>query len=177
MTSADITERLQQLEPLEYLYIAVAALVLVALLVLLLRRQPKKIVAYATDDGQVFVARSAIKELVQSSCEQLQGVSNPRTRISIKGGFAHFDVKVKLVGSCRLKEVEATLQRHMRRALTENLGIENLGQIDVTATGFKSGRVEQGQVKVPTKPATYAPPAEADQADDEPTEENDKKFS
>ncbi len=177
MTSAEITERLQQLGALEYLYISLATLALVALLILLLRRQPRKIVAYATEDGQVFVARSAIKELVQSSCEQLEGVSKPRTRISIKGGFAHFDVKVKLVGSCRLKDVEATLQRHMRRALTENLGIENLGQIDVTATGFKSGRVEQGQVKVGRKPATDLPPVQADPEDDKPAEKEKKEPS
>ncbi|MFP4156178.1 MAG: alkaline shock response membrane anchor protein AmaP [Opitutales bacterium] len=156
-----MTQIPQNIGPQEYLYLAAAALALLALLILLLRRQPKKIVAYSTEDGQVFVARSAIKELVQSSCEQLEGVSKPRTRISIKGNCAHFDVQVKLVGSCRLKEVETTLQRHMRRALTENLGIENLGRINVTATGFKSDRVEQGRAQVNPKPVYDTPPAQA----------------
>lgn len=169
MINADITEGLQQLGAQEYALIALAALALIALLILLLRRQPKKIVAYATDDGQVFVARSAIKELVQTACEQLEGVSKPRTRISIKGDCAHFDVQVKLVGNCRLKEVEATLQKHMRRTLTENLGIENLGQIDVTATGFKSDRVEQEQVNVAEPTATTdTPRAETDTAGSKP---------
>lgn len=151
MTYAELSESLQSTGGQAYLLIGGAALLLAFFLFLLLRRQPKKIVAYTTDDGAVLVARSAIRELVQSACEQLEGVNKPRTRIRIKGGRAHFDIEVKLVGSCRLKQVESTLQRHMRQALAENLGIEQLGSINVIATGFKSGRVEQSQVSPPAK--------------------------
>lgn len=147
MTYREFAEVIEHLSRTEYLYLGAAAIVLAFLLLLLVRRQPKQIVAYSTDEGQVYVARSAIRELVQSACEQLEGVSKPHTRIIIRGSRAHFEVKVKLVGTCRLRDIESTLQRHMRTALSENLGIEKLGRINVIATGFKSGRVEEATVR------------------------------
>ena len=47
-----------------------------------------------------------------------------------------------LLSGGRLREIEQTLQTHLREALTENLGIESLGRINIVATGFKSGRID-----------------------------------
>ncbi len=148
---------LDQITQRDNLAIGFGLLVLLGIFVLLIRRQPRQIVAYKTEHGKVLIARSAIRELVQSACEQLDGVSKPKTCIRIKGGRVHFDVSVKLVGTNQLRQVESTLQQHMRRALTENLGIEKLGNINVIATGFKSGRVEQAAIKSPRKSSPEAP--------------------
>jgi hypothetical protein len=51
-------------------------------------------------------------------------------------------VRIKLLSGGRLREIEQTLQSHLRKALTENLGIESLGRINILATGFKSGRID-----------------------------------
>lgn len=160
-----ITTFVDHLTRRENLMIAAGLLVLLGCFILLIRRQPKQIVAYKTEGGSVLVARSAIRELVQSACEQLDGVSKPKTRIRIKRGRVHFDVSVKLVGTNQLKQVESTLQLHMRRALTENLGIEKLGNINVIATGFKSGRIDQTQIKTAAKAATPHVAATAPQDD------------
>ncbi len=143
MNFEESIELLQQFAQPVYLYTGGAVLVLVCLLILLLRRQPKKVVAYATENGRVMVSRSAIIELVQTSCEQLKDVSKPHVKIKVKGKVTHFDVSIKLQSGGRLRSVEETLQSHLRRALTENLGIEHLGRINIVATGFKSGRIEQ----------------------------------
>lgn len=113
----------------------------VLILMLLSRRQPKKVVAYTTDNGRVMVSRGAIVELVQTSCAQLEEVSKPSVRIKVKGSTTHFLVNIKLTSGGRLREIEQTLQSHLRNALTENLGIESLGKIDIVATGFKSGKI------------------------------------
>ncbi len=126
---------------LNYYYLF-AALALAVVLVLLLRRQPRHVKAYSTDNGAVLVCRTAIVELVQSSCEQIKEVSKPRVRMRLKGGQTHFEVRLKLAAGGQLRAIENMLQAHLRRALTENLGIENLGRINIVATGFKSGRVE-----------------------------------
>jgi len=126
----------------EYLYIGGVALVLAFTLILLVRRQPKNVVAYKTGNGRVMVARSAIKELVYTSCEQIEGVSKPQISIDIQGSKTHFEVRLKLASGSNLRTVEETLQAHLRKALTENMGIENLGRINIVATGFKSGRIE-----------------------------------
>ena len=115
---------------------------LAIILILLVRRQPKNIVAYTTENGSVMVSSHAIIELVQTSCEQLEDVSKPQVKIKAEGQITHFEVRIVLRSGGRLREIEQTLQNHLREALTENLGIESLGRINIVATGFKSGRID-----------------------------------
>jgi hypothetical protein len=142
MTLDELSAALQHLTQPEFLYAGGAALVLAFILILLLRRQPKNVVAYSTESGRVMVSRSAIVELVQTSCEQLQDVSKPQVKIQVKGTTTHFEIRIKLLSGGKLRKIEETLQSHLRKALTENLGIESLGRINIVATGFKSGRIE-----------------------------------
>ncbi len=151
MTCSEIYSSVQQLPQPEFLYMCVATVALLLLLILLLRRQPKNVVAYTTENGRVMVSRHAIVELVQTSCEQLQDVSKPQVKINVKGQTTHFEVRIKLLSGGRLRQIEQTLQSHLRKALTENLGIESLGRINIVATGFKSGRIES---KLPAKSDT-----------------------
>ena len=142
MNFSELTDALQQVTRPELLYVGGAILMLAIILVLLVRRQPKNIVAYTTENGSVMVSRHAIIELVQTSCEQLEDVSNPLVKIKAKGQITHFEVRIVLLSGGRLREIEQTLQRHLREALTQNLGIESLGRINIVATGFKSGRID-----------------------------------
>ncbi|MFT5836974.1 MAG: hypothetical protein ACI9ZV_000475 [Candidatus Azotimanducaceae bacterium] len=151
MNLNELSAALHYLTQTEFLYVAGAALALVCLLILLVRRQPKNVVAYTTENGRVMVSRHAIVELVQTSCEQLQDVSKPQVKINVKGQKTHFEVRIKLLSGGRLRQIEQTLQSHLRSALTENLGIESLGRINIVATGFKSGRVDS---TLPTQPDT-----------------------
>ena len=86
------------------------------------------------------MAGSAIKELVQSAFQQIDGVTKPHCRIKTKGGRIHLCVEIKLDGDSQMRTVEALLQKHMRKSLTEKLGIEKLGDINIIATGFKDAR-------------------------------------
>ena len=142
MNLNELTDALQHLARPEFLYVGGAILMLAIILVLLIRRQPKNIVAYTTENGSVMVSRHAIIELVQTSCEQLEDVSKPLVKIKAKGQITHFEVRIVLLSGGRLREIEQTLQAHLREALTENLGIESLGCINIVATGFKSGRID-----------------------------------
>lgn len=168
MNFSDVYEAIQQLPQPESLYICGTVLALLFLLLLLVRRQPKNVLAYTTESGRVMVSRQAIVELVQTSCEQIQDVSKPQVKITIKGRTTHFEIRIKLLSGGRLRQIEQTLQSHLREALTENLGIENLGHINIVATGFKSGRIES---KLPNKaPVAMPTPAiESSTADDAAT--------
>jgi hypothetical protein len=63
MNFSELTDALQHLTQTEFLYLGGAILVLAFLLVLLVRRQPRNVVAYATENGRVMVSRHAIIEL------------------------------------------------------------------------------------------------------------------
>ncbi|MGC6423795.1 MAG: hypothetical protein ACON4O_02265 [Lentimonas sp.] len=146
-----ILEKLRELvESSMNVYVIGGILLLLFIFVLfcLLRRQPKKIVAYSTENGRVIVGRGAIVELVQTACAQLNDVSKPRVKIVVKRDVTNLDVEIKLQSGGRLRVIEDMLQSHLRTALSENLGIEKLGYINIIATGFKSGRVEDSTAEI-----------------------------
>lgn len=119
--------------------LALCGVVLILLfLTLLRRRQPTKILAYHSENGRVMVSRSAILELVQSACRQIEQVHRPTVRIRSRRGVCHLKVGIKLESGGKLRDLENALQLHLRQSLTETLGIEQLGNIDITATGFKN---------------------------------------
>lgn len=153
MNLQEFYESLEELPQPEFLYMCVATVALMLILILLLKRQPKNVVAYSTENGRVTVSRNAIVELVRTSCEQLKDVSKPQVKIHVKGQTSHFEVRIKLLSGGRLRQIEQTLQTHLRRALTENLGIESLGRINIVATGFKSGRIDSNLASKSKPPA------------------------
>ena len=75
MNWTETIEMLNYLTESNYLCAAGAILAFALLLILLVRRQPKKIVAYQTENGRVMVCRSAIVELIRTSCEQLDDIA------------------------------------------------------------------------------------------------------
>jgi len=167
----ELSEALQHLANPVYLYIGGAILVLAFFLILLVRRQPRSVVAYSSSGGKVMVSRSAILELVQTTCAQLDEVYKPSVKISTKGSTSNFKVSIKLASGGKLREVEQTLQNHLRRALTENLGIEKLGKIDINVTGFKSGKVtrssvqpERKDIEIPAEPEKIEDPIEPEES-------------
>ena len=155
----EITETLSHFSEPTYLCAAGTVLALTLFLILLGRRQPNKIVAYRTENGRVMVCRSAIVELIRTSCEQLDDVAKPSVKIKVKGKTTHFDVRIQLMSGGRLRDIEQTLQKHLRQNLTENLGIENLGTINIVATDFKSGRIQVSS-PITTKEKTPVAPLE-----------------
>lgn len=145
MTNQDLDAVIEQLAQSQFLYIALAVVLLAFVLFLISRRQPKNVVAYSTENGDVLVSRHAIVELVRTSCEQLENVAKPSVKVRVKGKTTHFEVRIKLQSGGHMREIEQTLQSHLRRALSENLGIESLGRINIIATGFKSARIDSSE--------------------------------
>ena len=121
-------------------YLLGALLLLLILLFLLRKRQPKSIVAYKTENGSVTVSRSAVIELVRAACEQVGQVSRPKLKVFTSKGLTNFKIQIQLASGGRLKDIEQTLQSHLRERLSQNLGIENLGTINIIVTSFKSNK-------------------------------------
>ena len=140
--NCEVKDFICQLFTLENFYLWSVLLFLLIVLVLLLRRQPKNIVAYKTENGNVAISRSAITELLRTCCEQISHVRKPKLKVSIKKGLTHFTINIQLTSGGNLKEVEETLQNHLRENLSKNLGIENLGNIDIIVTSFKGSKIQ-----------------------------------
>jgi hypothetical protein len=138
----ELVESIGSLVSSYYWQLAVVLTILIVLFVLLRRRQPSSVPAFETEAGSVSVARSAIVELVRTACEQIRGVRNPRICLKLHKNSLDVVVRIKLASDCRLETFSKTLQTHLKRSLQDNLGINNLRQVNLIVTGFRSAELK-----------------------------------
>lgn len=153
---ADLLPKLLSFAEAQLLALLALAAAVLLLLILRLRRQPKHIVAYGTDEGEVWVTRSAIIELIKTTCEQLPSVQKPSVKMRTRGRQTHFNISFKLASNGQLRLIESALQTQLRQTLQENFGLQNLGKINLIATGFKHEKVDFSTPITQTSPAKIA---------------------
>ncbi|WP_269526931.1 hypothetical protein [Coraliomargarita parva] len=142
MNWESIIDLISKVDPMIWAVIALVLFVLLLLSFLVRKLKPKSVVAYTTDSGRVLVSQSAIVELVQTSCAQVEAIAKPSVKIRTQRNKTHLQIGFKLTSGGRMREIEQLLKSHLTRTLTENLGIENLGTIEIKATGFKGGKIQ-----------------------------------
>lgn len=113
---------------------AVTAAVLLIIFALT-RRQPRVVRAFNAEGGQVLVTRRAVRDLVQRCCEELGDVASAHATVAIKNGKLRTRVELRLRHNANLKGVTGYLREQVTQALTENLGLEELGEVDVIVIG------------------------------------------
>ncbi|MGB0371145.1 MAG: alkaline shock response membrane anchor protein AmaP [Opitutales bacterium] len=136
-----------------YWCIPVVLLLLFLLLIVRSKRRGKSVLAYEDANGRVEVSRSAINELVQSTCQQIETVTQPKVITYVKKGVPALRIKLKVQGDARMKDIRDRLRNHLRTQLMENLGFEKLGPIDILVTSVGNLPVMPQQTVAPTAAA------------------------
>lgn len=113
-----------------------AALVLVAVVVYFTLRQPKAFKAFDSGGGGVIITRRAVRELVQRCCNGLQGVGSATAHVTVQSGEVTVRVALRTRRSANVKGISNHLREEIRIALTENLGIEKVRDIEITVVGI-----------------------------------------
>lgn len=113
---------------------AVAFIVLLIVLYFVLR-QPRVFRAFGSGDGEVSVTRKAVRELVRTCCEEIGDVGSARAHIHVRRGEVSVRVDLRMRRSANLKGISSYLRQQIAQALTENLGIEKLGDIEMVVVG------------------------------------------
>jgi hypothetical protein len=148
-------------------------LVLLLLLVVLrifFRYRNRPLDVFTNASGSVRVSRSALADLVENAALQYGVVARPRVAFTRRSGQLHLDVRLKLASGQRLPDFSAGLQTHLANTLRDAFGLEALGGIHLTVTGFK-GRATIDAPDVPEF-SRVSPPAAAAPAS-KPTAGND----
>lgn len=128
--------KLQTLVDSPYVLGGAAALLVLTVIVYLLARQPKSFMAFESDGGGVIITRKAVRELVQRCCSGLRGVGSAVAHVSVRSGEVNVRVALRTRRSANLKGISSTLREEIRVALTENMGIEKIREIEITVTGI-----------------------------------------
>ena len=126
------------LEPfnLTLLILIPLALLFVVLVVVFLKLGKNNLLVFNNDDGKVEISRNAIQEIIQRTCEQFVGVGKARGDIVKSKGQINIKVRLKLRVKTRLQDISNELQRQITHAIRNDLGIENLGVVNVVVEGF-----------------------------------------
>ena len=134
---------LQDLLDNRYVLIGLAAAVVVVVLFIVARRQPRVFVAFGEGGDSVFITRKAVRELVQRCCEELGGVGAAHAQVRIRGGELYTRVELRLRRNANLKGISGYLREQISQALTENLGVEKIGEIEIVVIGILADAPEE----------------------------------
>jgi hypothetical protein len=127
--------RLQTLVDSPYVVATAVALGVIALIVYFVARQPKSFRAFGEEGGGVIVTRKAARDLVQRCCEGLSGVGSAKAQVTVHSGEVLVRVALRTRRSANIKGISSYLREQIRVALTENLGIEKIRDIDILVVG------------------------------------------
>lgn len=121
-----------------FLYGAVAgvALVLLVLALLKIRAHPKAFEAFAGEFGTVRVSADALRELIQRYCEEMPEIGRARALIKVKNGELRILIRLRIRSDTRLVGVSGYLQEQIGGIIRKNLGLENIGPVDVMVAGI-----------------------------------------
>ncbi len=115
---------------------SVVALVGILVVAYWILRQPRSFKAFDADGGGVIVTRKAVRELVQRCCSGLQGVGSAKATVSVRSGEVSVRVALRTRRSANLKGISGHLREEIHVALTENLGIEQVRDIEIKVVGI-----------------------------------------
>jgi hypothetical protein len=143
-----------------WMALTVLVLVLILWLLVSLRRRSRTLEVFTNTSGRVQVSRGALGDLVESSALQFGVVSRPRVNFKIRSGQVHLYIRLKLAAGQRLPEFSTGLQTHLTNTLRDSFGLDKLGGVHLTVTGFK-GRalpVDVDDLKPLPRPASSSTP-------------------
>ncbi len=111
-------------------------IVLVFILIGILKLRDGKLLVFTNDEGKAEISKKAIQEIIQRTCEQFVEVGRARSELKMKKGQLNLKVSLKLRVKTRLSEITSKLQAQITTAIRDDLGIDNLGTVNVMVEGF-----------------------------------------
>jgi len=126
--------------PVEFFVFSVTQYVLIwstlALLVLLLcMRPPTSVTLIANDQGELRISRQALHRLIETCCEQLQGVATARASVGRSRGKFTVMMRLTVRSNAKLDAIQGYLTQEVAEIFRENLGVGEIGRIQVQVVG------------------------------------------
>ena len=121
---------------LTFMVLLPLAILFVVLVVIFLKLGKSNLLVFNNEDGKVEISKTAIQEIIQRTCEQFVEVGRARGDIRKIKGNINIKVRLKLRVKTRLQDISNELQKQITRAIRDDLGIENLGEVNVIVEGF-----------------------------------------
>lgn len=105
------------------------------LVVLLLLRKPQRLLLATNEAGRLQISRHALHRLLEACCQQLRGVVSARARVATSRGKFKTFLRLKIRPDAKLDAIQGYLNQEITEIYRENLGITNVGPIEIEVVG------------------------------------------
>jgi hypothetical protein len=105
------------------------------LVVLLFLRKPRRLLLATTEAGRLQISRHALHRLLEACCQQLRGVVSARARVAKSRGKFKTFLRLKIRPDAKLDAIQGYLSQEIADIYRQNLGITNVGPIEIEVVG------------------------------------------
>ena len=116
--------------------VPIAVLILLFILVRSFRPRGKTIHLFQSSNGRITVSRSALANFIKKITYETVSATLPKVSIRLRRNHLHFNIRLKVYTNQKVSQVSRILQEKISDSLKNNLGIEQIGDINITVTGF-----------------------------------------
>lgn len=103
--------------------------------VLLFLRKPRRLLLATTEAGRLQISRHALHRLLEACCQQLRGVVSARARVAKSHGKFKTSLRLKVRPDAKLDAIHGYLSQEIADIYRQNLGITNVGPIEIEVIG------------------------------------------
>jgi len=140
---------------------SVPTVVLLVWVWLVLRRPRGSVTAFTAGDGAVTISRKALQDVVARTCESFPEIIRARVRVTTSHHKVRTQIRLHLRQSARIRDFSDRLRKEITGILTGNLGIEEVGSIELMVAGIAfDGKKKPPESALPNP--TTNPEAKAD---------------
>ena len=125
---------------LEYLLNAPALVIVLwatlgLLALFLILRKPRRLLLVSNESGRLQISRHALHRLLEACCQQLSGVSSARARVVKRRGKFKTYLRLKVRPDAKMDAIQGYLSQEIADIYRLNLGITNVGPIEIEIIG------------------------------------------
>jgi uncharacterized alkaline shock family protein YloU len=86
--------------------------------------------------GKVRMSRRALYAILYGLINNIQGICGRRVRLTIRHGKIYINIHIKLDICCNIPALSEDVQVRVSNVLSNDLGLDNIGKINVEISGF-----------------------------------------
>ena len=105
------------------------------LALILLFRKPRRHLLVSNESGRLEISRHALHRLIETCCQQVNGVSSARARIVKRRGKFKTYLRLKVRPNAKMDAIQGYLAQEITDIYKLNLGIANVGPIEIEVVG------------------------------------------
>ena len=109
------------------------ALGLLAILFLLFK--PRRLLLVSNESGRLQISQHALHRLLETCCQQLRGVSSARAHVVKSRGKFKTYLRLKVRPDAKMDAIQGYLAQEIADIYRLNLGITNVGPIEIEVVG------------------------------------------